>query len=91
MHIAYSNGGPQKTKDYNNMAINKIYHVSINQYKLTASRAKFSVEVDGTPFWELDTEPITYTDVVYYQSDPWYPSLGGNIVVTDLTIYTGGF
>merc|ERR1719450_1472139 len=64
----------------------KWYSVEMEQRKVSETAATFTVKVNNEKAWVLDTEPLQFSQVKLYMSDPWYKSLEGLALVKNLVI-----
>merc|ERR1711862_284680 len=64
----------------------KWYSVEMEQRKVSETAATFTVKVNNEKAWVLDTEPLEFSQVKLYMSDPWYRSLEGLALVKNLVI-----
>ena len=58
----------------------------MEQRKVSETAATFTVKVNNEKAWVLDTEPLQFSQVKLYMSDPWYRSLEGLALVKNLVI-----
>ena len=81
MHVTLTNRGNEQDSFDQKIQIHQWYKVQLEQ-----KDKKFIITIDGNEERIFETESTVFHNVTWYQSDPWYNSIGDNIELKNLGI-----